>query len=1057
MGGVSISGLAAGRTQAILRPWFGRLRASLAAYSDDEARDDHGKWTTGAGSSILTHGWVTKQGKFIPLKSGSLHLGTAVKNRLGKSYTEAYKNGHVRVSLGDTNDWALESGANTAASRERLQAIVERLPDDLSVLTIDHSIGIDGTPGVSAGFDGPTAKIEALDWLEKGARRTVFNGSRDPFIKIVSEAVHIAVRAAADVIARIEALPAAPPPSGKWATLHREKTRHYGVGQWKRTPLRLLHKPVDAEAFKDLPVKLRDRLVCNAPVRSFDPHSLATNQPVVHAGDLIHFVHHSKDPEPVIILKTQMGLYVHNGNHRSALAMLAGKKVKGRFVDLSLVQQIAAQLAADKAMTDSLNELNKETDDERSEEDVEAYEMRDNNGVFLDEEDLDLEDVVAYSDAEPWIGFDLDSTLAKYDKWRGPEHIGKPVPKIVAILKQHLADGDTVKIFTARVADDPDGVARKAIEKWCLKYIGQKLPITNEKDHGMVKLYDDRAVAVEPNTGNLLSDPDAIKAMIERAVLLAADEKCPFCGSEDFGLMPTDFETAKCAKCGRTWEHAAPDDETDEDLKAYSDDEARDDHGRWTAGDTNTDRTTWHFDDYHPEEKINGVSLTHVANPDFDKLTNPDLKEGPLKVAAWQHAAAGVVMLEPDNKVWVVTPDKYFGSYRNTFPKGTQEYNESLQQAAVRETYEETGLLAKITGVLGDVNRSTSATRYYIGERVGGSPAMAGPETYAVKLMDLNDAKTDERLTDVTGHETADKDVLGMVRDHLGIDKPVPAPPEPGAALTHADIMHEKVGGAQGTNAGGVYRGTDGVDRYVKLYNNPEQVHQEALANNIYRDLGVNAPNSHVFDLPNGKEAFASDIIQGGKTLEDTGLTKDNAREVLKGFAADVLTANWDSVGLTYDNILMKDGEAHRIDNGASFLYRAQGSSKPAALLNQATEIKGFFNPAVNREYSILTKKAGYSSAAEIPGLRSQVQKIVSLRDSSGGWDKYLSDNAPYLSSSETSKISGMLTSRTAALADYVGIHASADELLGEMLEHDADMVAFRSTLLASKLERSVA
>jgi hypothetical protein len=30
---------------------------------------------------------------------------------------------------------------------------------------------------------------------------------------------------------------------------------------------------------------------------------------------------------------------------------------------------------------------------------------------------------------------------------------------------------------------------------------------------------------------------------------------CPHCGSSDYGLMPTDFETAKCNACGKNWNH----------------------------------------------------------------------------------------------------------------------------------------------------------------------------------------------------------------------------------------------------------------------------------------------------------------------------------------------------------------------------------------------------------------------------------------------------------------------------------------------------------------------
>lgn len=44
-------------------------------------------------------------------------------------------------------------------------------------------------------------------------------------------------------------------------------------------------------------------------------------------------------------------------------------------------------------------------------------------------------------------------------------------------------------------------------------------------------------------------------AAILRAYCLAAKgKKCPDCGSKNFVLMPTDFETAKCKACGKTWD-----------------------------------------------------------------------------------------------------------------------------------------------------------------------------------------------------------------------------------------------------------------------------------------------------------------------------------------------------------------------------------------------------------------------------------------------------------------------------------------------------------------------
>lgn len=114
-----------------------------------------------------------------------------------------------------------------------------------------------------------------------------------------------------------------------------------------------------------------------------------------------------------------------------------------------------------------------------------------------------------------WIGVDLDSTLAVYDGWKGPYHIGEPIPAMVARVKAWIAQGRDVRIFTARVTDRPtneDGtphdlsMVRDRIEKWCHEHIGQILSITNVKDWHMMELWDDRCVQVRPNTGISLAD-----------------------------------------------------------------------------------------------------------------------------------------------------------------------------------------------------------------------------------------------------------------------------------------------------------------------------------------------------------------------------------------------------------------------------------------------------------------------------------------------------------------------------------------------------------------------
>jgi hypothetical protein len=97
-----------------------------------------------------------------------------------------------------------------------------------------------------------------------------------------------------------------------------------------------------------------------------------------------------------------------------------------------------------------------------------------------------------------WIGVDLDGTLAHYDGWKGKHHVGEPIPAMMDRVKEWITKGHTVKIFTARVAE-PDSIPH--IQAWLDKHGIGHLEITNVKDFAMEELWDDRAVAVEPNEG----------------------------------------------------------------------------------------------------------------------------------------------------------------------------------------------------------------------------------------------------------------------------------------------------------------------------------------------------------------------------------------------------------------------------------------------------------------------------------------------------------------------------------------------------------------------------
>lgn len=147
---------------------------------------------------------------------------------------------------------------------------------------------------------------------------------------------------------------------------------------------------------------------------------------------------------------------------------------------------------------------------------------------------------------ECWIGFDLDGTLAKYDGWKGIEHIGDPIPEMRDLLWRLHDSGKRIKIFTARVAPktitakensipgfgmtgersngesfvwmcksgkvgmDPEDFYKKYahefIEEWCERHLYFKPEITCVKDQLMETLYDDRCVQVIENKGEIVGE-----------------------------------------------------------------------------------------------------------------------------------------------------------------------------------------------------------------------------------------------------------------------------------------------------------------------------------------------------------------------------------------------------------------------------------------------------------------------------------------------------------------------------------------------------------------------
>lgn len=162
--------------------------------------------------------------------------------------------------------------------------------------------------------------------------------------------------------------------------------------------------------------------------------------------------------------------------------------------------------------------------------------------------------------------------------------------------------------------------------------------------------------------------------------------------------------------------------------------------------------------------ELNGVPFrrwkghpTTLEGWDYVDGINEDLDEPPLVVKPGKSVGAGVIIEEPDGRVWLTAPTNAFGGYEATFPKGTAEKELSLQAAAIKEAFEETGLKIEITGFIGDFERTTSVARMYRARRVGGTPVAMGWESQAVHLVprgnlyDLLNGRADHPVAEAVG------------------------------------------------------------------------------------------------------------------------------------------------------------------------------------------------------------------------------------------------------------------------------------------------------------------
>jgi hypothetical protein len=162
---------------------------------------------------------------------------------------------------------------------------------------------------------------------------------------------------------------------------------------------------------------------------------------------------------------------------------------------------------------------------------------------------------------------------------------------------------------------------------------------------------------------------------------------------------------------------------------------------------------------------------------------------------------------------------------------------------------------------------------------------------------------------------------------------PRAAKPAPTNAYSKVDVSGwKKTGGQRGSNPGGTFTDSAGVEHYIKTPDTPLHAENEALASTLYKMVGVNAADVRVGD-DGGKAKTVSKIVQGTRSA-----TSSDKKQMQSAFVADAWLSNWDAV-LNDNTLIDSSGKPVKIDVGGSMLFRARGGAKGAQFGDTVGEI----------------------------------------------------------------------------------------------------------------------
>jgi len=167
----------------------------------------------------------------------------------------------------------------------------------------------------------------------------------------------------------------------------------------------------------------------------------------------------------------------------------------------------------------------------------------------------------------------------------------------------------------------------------------------------------------------------------------------------------------------------------------------------------------------------------------------------------------------------------------------------------------------------------------------------------------------------------------------------------------------EKFGSAANRSTHKLEKYKKGEDVYYVKFTDPElQSVVEHLAYKIYALFGIKTANSHLV-VDENKESLGIATKEISGKIAHSHHPLIGHKDINDGYFVDAFLANWDTMGLNFDNIIISDKSAYRIDPGGSLTFRARGGRKNDSFEENPGELDTFKDPTMSMQAGLVFSK----------------------------------------------------------------------------------------------------